>query len=96
MQKIREPMVIRSTFVFSHWNRDNKTDDPVLQVPWLSIQKQKCHLTHSAPTILNLPHPTLLYICLKEDINGFFTDLREEKIQLSKNSKVFIFVFISS
>ena len=28
-QKIREPMVIRSTFLFSHWNRDSKTDDPV-------------------------------------------------------------------
>ena len=52
-------MVIRSTFVFSHWNRDSKTDDPVLQVPWLSIQKQKYRLTHFAPTILILPQPTL-------------------------------------
>ena len=28
--KIREPMVIRSTFLFSHWNRKSKTDDPVI------------------------------------------------------------------
>ena len=30
MQKIREPMLMRSTFLFSHWNRDIKTDDPVI------------------------------------------------------------------
>ena len=30
MPKLREPMVIRSTFLFSHWNRESKTDDPVI------------------------------------------------------------------
>ena len=28
--KLREPMVVRSTFLFSHWNRESKTDDPVI------------------------------------------------------------------
>ena len=30
MPKRREPMVIRSTFLFSHWNRESKTDGPVI------------------------------------------------------------------
>ena len=30
MPKRREPMVIRSTFLFSHWNRKSKTDDSVI------------------------------------------------------------------
>ena len=30
MPKIRDPMVIRSTVLFSHWNRKSKTDDPVI------------------------------------------------------------------
>ena len=29
MPKLREPMVIRSTLSFSHWNRESKTDNPV-------------------------------------------------------------------
>ena len=28
--KLRDPMVIRSTFLFSHWNRESKTDDPII------------------------------------------------------------------
>ena len=28
--KIKEPMVKISTFLFFHWNRKNKTDDPVI------------------------------------------------------------------
>ena len=30
MPKLREPMVIRSTFLFSDWNRESKTDDPAI------------------------------------------------------------------
>ena len=30
MPKIRKPMVIRSTCLFSHWNRKSKTDDHVI------------------------------------------------------------------
>ena len=29
LPKMREPMVIRSTCLFFHWNRKGKTDDPV-------------------------------------------------------------------
>ena len=28
LPKVREPRVIRSTFLFSHWDRKGKTDDP--------------------------------------------------------------------
>ena len=30
LPKIREPTVIRSTFLFSHWNRKGKTGYPVI------------------------------------------------------------------
>ena len=30
MPKIWESTVTRSTFLFSHWNRKSKTDDPVI------------------------------------------------------------------
>ena len=30
LEIFREPMVIRSTYLFSHWNRESKTDDPVI------------------------------------------------------------------
>ena len=30
MPKIWESMVTRSTFLFFHWNRKSKTDDPVI------------------------------------------------------------------
>ena len=30
LKKIKEPMVIRSTFLFSHWNTKGKTDDPAI------------------------------------------------------------------
>ena len=29
MLKINKPKVIRSTFLFSHWNRESRTGDPV-------------------------------------------------------------------
>ena len=29
MLKINKPKVIRSTFLFSHWNRESRTSDPV-------------------------------------------------------------------
>ena len=29
MQKINKPKVIRSTFLFSYWNRESRTGDPV-------------------------------------------------------------------
>ena len=30
MPKIKEPMVERSTFLFFHWNRKSKLDDPMI------------------------------------------------------------------
>ena len=30
LPKMREPMVIRSTFLLSHWIRKGKTDNPVI------------------------------------------------------------------
>ena len=66
MPKIREPMLIKSTFLFSSWNRKSKTDDPVIISSLLSLWKQKRQPTHFAPpysfcpTILILPNPTLL------------------------------------
>ena len=29
MLKLNKPKVIRSTFLFSHWNRESRTGDPV-------------------------------------------------------------------
>ena len=52
-------MVIRSTFLFSHPNRDIKTDDPVI-ISYLAFNsKTKISSDSLCPTILILSHPTL-------------------------------------
>ena len=51
MQKLREPMVIRSTFLFSHWNRDSKTDNPVI-ISSLAFNSETKISSHSlCPTL---------------------------------------------
>ena len=58
LPKIRKPMVIRSTCLFSHWNRKSKTDDPVI-VSSLRFNSETKISESLRPTILILPHPTL-------------------------------------
>ena len=63
MPKIRKPMVIRSTFLFSHWNRKSKTDDRVTVIS-LAVNSETKILSDSlCPTILILPQPTLSIPC---------------------------------
>ena len=50
-------MVIRSTFLFSHWNREGKTDDPAI-VNSLAFNSETKISDSLCPTILILPHPT--------------------------------------
>ena len=72
MPKLREPMLIRSTFLFSHWNRENKTDDPVIISSFTSLafnSETKISSDSLFPTILILPHPTLV---LKDHIQFLF------------------------
>ena len=38
--KLRDPMVIRSTFLFSHWNRESKTDDPIIISSFQKVEKE--------------------------------------------------------
>ena len=52
-------MVIRSTFLFSSWNRNSKTDDPVIISSLTVTPETKTSSDSLCPTILNLPHPTL-------------------------------------
>ena len=52
-------MVIRSTFLFSHWNREGKTDDPAV-VNSLAFNSGTKISDSLCPTILILPYPTLL------------------------------------
>ena len=59
LPKMREPMVIRSTFLFSHWNRKGKTDDPAI-VSSLAFNSGTKISDSLCPTILILPLPTLL------------------------------------
>ena len=61
MPKLREPMVIRLTFSFPHWNRESKTDDPVIKssLAFMQFRNKNIrrltlpHHTHFAP-----PYPT--------------------------------------
>ena len=59
MPKIRKPMVIRSTRLFSHWNRKSKTDYPVIVSPLAFNSETKVSSDSLCPTILILPHHTL-------------------------------------
>ena len=56
--KIREPIVVRSTFLFSHWNRESKTDYPVIIRSLAFNSETKVSSTSLCPTILILPHHT--------------------------------------
>ena len=51
MLKINKPKMIRSTFLFSHWNRESRTDDPV------TISETKISSDSLCPMILILPYP---------------------------------------
>ena len=53
MPKIREPIVIRSTFLFSDWNRESKTDDPVIISSFALNSETK---VSSPPFCLTLPY----------------------------------------
>ena len=53
------PMVIRSTFLFSHWNRESKTDDPVIISSLAFSAETKISSDSLYPTIVILSHPTL-------------------------------------
>ena len=73
-KKIREPMVIRSTFLFSHGNRKSKTDD-LLTISSLAFNSEtKVSSDSLCPTIpyfticvnLLLAHTTLIQICHKD------------------------------
>ena len=57
--KIKEPMMKRSTFSFSHWNRKSKIGD----LPFTPETKMPLYSLY--PTILNLSHPTLLHILVR-------------------------------
>ena len=59
MPKLREPMVIRSTFLFSHWNKESKTDDPVIISSLAFNSGTEMSSDSLCPTILILPHSTL-------------------------------------
>ena len=56
-------MVIRSTFLFSHWIRKGKTDDPVIVSSFAFNSGTKILCDSLCPTILIFPHPTLVYDC---------------------------------
>ena len=58
--KIRECMVIRSTFLFSHLNKESKTDYLVIMTSLAFAPETKMSPDSLCPTILILPHPTLL------------------------------------
>ena len=59
MQKIRESMMIKSTFLFFHWDRESKTDDPVIISSLVFNSETKILSDSLCLTILILPHPTL-------------------------------------
>ena len=60
MPKIRKPMVIRSTFLFSHWNRKSKTDNHVIVSSLAFNSETKIPSDSLCPTILILPHHILI------------------------------------
>ena len=62
MPKVTEPMVIRSTFLFAHWKRKSKTDDPVIVNSLPFNSETKISYDSLCPTILILPHPTLILL----------------------------------
>ena len=59
MPKIEKPIVERSTFLFFHWNRESKIDDEFLG-GMASTPETKSLSDSLYPTILILPHPTLI------------------------------------
>ena len=63
--KIIEPMMKRSTFSFFHWNGNSKIGDPVIISSLPFTPEAKMSSDSLYPTILNLPHPTLLYILVE-------------------------------
>ena len=54
--KTWEPMI---NIFISHWNRESKTDDPVIISSLTFNSETKISSDSLCPTILNLPHPTL-------------------------------------
>ena len=65
MPKIKEPMMKRSTFLFFHWNRKSKIGDSanISSLPLTPETKMSSDSLY--PTILNLPHTTLLHILVE-------------------------------
>ena len=57
MLKINKPKVIRSTFLFSHWNRESRTGDPVTLIYLAFNSETKISSDSLCPTILILPYP---------------------------------------
>ena len=51
MPKIRKPMVIRSTCLFSHWNGKSKTDDHVIVSSLAFNSETKISFDSICPTI---------------------------------------------
>ena len=65
MPKMKEPIMKRYTFSFFHWNRKSKIGDSAIisSLPFTPETKMSSGSVY--PTILNLPHPTLLHILVE-------------------------------
>ena len=65
MPKMKEPTMKRSTFSFFHWNRKSKIGDSAIISSLPFTPETKMSSGSLYPTILNLPHPTLLHILVE-------------------------------
>ena len=66
-------MMIRSTFLFSNWNRKSKTDHIVIISSLTVTLETKTASDSLCPIILILPYPTLLLTDTFECKNILFT-----------------------
>ena len=63
MPKLREPMVPdKINILYSHWNRESKTDDPVIISSLAFNSETKIASDPLYPIILILPHPNLHFM----------------------------------
>ena len=59
MLKIKEPMVMRSLNLFSHWNRKSETDDPVILSSLDFTPETRMSSDSLCPAMLILPQTAL-------------------------------------
>ena len=96
MPKIKEPMVKRPTFLFFHWNRKSKIDDPVIISPLVFTPRTKMPSDSPCATILILPHPTLFTIILQSLLPGC-DGIKDWSIPVTREKKCrrsFVVVFL--